>query len=128
MISSIRFNCARFNSIQLVINLHYIPTPSPLQSKWIITTYEKKQKINQVGNSKYKNVKIYYPTTGSENLSSHSFWDTKLRFTLRLYILKKLGYIDSKNLENPSMMFSFYQLSVWLFLLENRYLDMKKFT
>ena len=44
--------------IQLGINLHYIPTPPPLRSKWIITTYKNKKYINQVRTWKV-NVKIY---------------------------------------------------------------------
>ena len=39
---------AQVDLIQYSINLQYINTPSLLQSKCIIITYEKKQNINQV--------------------------------------------------------------------------------
>ena len=39
-------------SIQSVINLQYIPTPSRLLSKWTISTYEKKKYMSQVCNQK----------------------------------------------------------------------------
>ena len=43
-------------SIQSGINGQYIPTPSTLWSKWIITTYKKKQNINQVRTQKCENI------------------------------------------------------------------------
>ena len=38
--------CAQVDLVKLGISLQYIPTPSPLRSKWIITKYDKKQNIN----------------------------------------------------------------------------------
>ena len=38
--------------IQQIINLHWIPTPSLLQSKWKIAIYEKKQNTVQLRNQK----------------------------------------------------------------------------
>ena len=50
MLGLIRLNRDLVYLIQPGINLQYITTTPPLQSKWIITTYEKKQNINQVPN------------------------------------------------------------------------------
>ena len=40
------------DSIQLGINLEWIPTPICLQSKWAIATNKKKQNISQLYNQK----------------------------------------------------------------------------
>ena len=71
MLGSIRFSGAWVYSIQSGTNLQYIPTPSSLRIKWIITIYKEEKNINQVRNQEKLNVKIYYSTTGYENMLSH---------------------------------------------------------
>ena len=92
MIRSIRFNRSRVYSIQSGINLQYIPTPSPLRSKCIITTHKKKIYINQVRNWE-KNMTVYDPTPGSENMLYISFEIISSYFCSDcIYFI----YIDSK--------------------------------
>ena len=96
--------------IQLRINLQYILKPSPLQSKWIISTYRKKQN------------KISYLTEKCENILSDLDFKTcfhilfeVLSSYLRSYCkdLRYWIYIYSVNWENPSMTFSFHWSWAW---------------
>ena len=123
----ILFNCARFNLIQLGINLQYIPTLSRLRSKWIITIYEEKKYINQVGNWE-KNIKRYHPTPVSENMLSNLFEMLGPYFCSNCRDLRYLKCFYLKNREkDPSMIFLFHWSRDLLCRLKGVYSDMRIF-
>ena len=87
------------NSIQSVISLQWILTPSCLWIKWTISTYNKKQYIIQIRN--WKTYKVW-SDFGYENIWWYIVWDARLDFLSGVYIFDIFEIYGFKSKEKNS--------------------------
>ena len=97
-------------SIQLVVNLLYIPTPSCLRIRWIIATYKEKKYIIQVCNQKY----VKYDPTSDVKACDHILFDMLGSISLDCRNLRYYIYMNSK-IKKKAFMYNLEDFPLYAF-------------